>query len=167
MLVSIIKGSVYAMQIGLMRIAPTTPVNATRTVQSAMDLTLVIVMNALKTRLSMNLEYATVMITTLTTPTHVVNILAHVIQYAMAVQALIGATVSTVYITLRKMKMDTVTVMTGGQRATVQSTKASVTANVIIAMEKVPPTVTSAQRMHTSTTMVTVFVTSTGMMTVA
>jgi hypothetical protein len=151
-----------------MKIVPTIPVNVTRTAQSATDQKPVIVMNASKTRLLMKMDHVTVMITTLIMfLVHVLHMLAHVILSAMVALALKNVTVSTVYTTPKKTMKDSVSAKTGGQRVTAQSTKASVTVNVITVMEKVLVTVISALRMQALTTMVTVSVMSTGKVTAA
>lgn len=156
----------YATPIGPMKTVATTLENASRTAQSVTDLSPVIVMNALKTRPSMNTEYAAVMITTLIyLVTHVVCTLDHVTQSVTAVLAQNGVTVSTAYITQAKTTKVSAIAMTGGRKPTAQSTRASVTASVTTATETKPATATSAQKMPALTIMATVSVTLTGMAT--
>ena len=154
----------YVTLIGQMKIVATTLENASRTVQSATDLSPVIVMNALKTRRSMSTEYVIVMITTsMQMLKHVVLTLGHVTQSVTAVPAQNGVTVNTAHITPAKTMKVSVIAMTGGQKPIVQSTRASVTANVTTAMETRPATATSAQKTPALTIMVTASVTLTGM----
>ena len=153
----------YVTLIGQMKIVATTLENASRTVQSATDLSPVIVMNALKTTID-ETEYVIVMITTsMQMLKHVVLTLGHVTQSVTAVPAQNGVTVNTAHITPAKTMKVSVIAMTGGQKPIVQSTRASVTANVTTAMETRPATATSAQKTPALTIMVTASVTLTGM----